>query len=121
MYTAHHDAKLLPLTFESPSYIYNEESLPAISASASKDKNGLVHISLVNIDSKNENIIVIDIAKLGVKNFSGSILTASTLQDHNTFDNPNKIKPTVFKAFQYKKGKLEITLPPFSVVMMAGE
>ena len=121
MYTAHHDAKLLPLTFESPSYIYNEESLPAISASASKDKNGLVHISLVNIDSKNENKIVIDIAKLGVKNFSGSILTASKLQDHNTFDNPNKIKPTVFKAFQHKKGKLEITLPPFSVVMMEGE
>ena len=121
MYASHQDAKLLPITFQSSLYTYNNETLPAVSASASKDKNGLVHISIVNIDSKKENKIEIDIAKLGVKNFTGTILTSSKLQDHNTFDNPNKINTTTFKTFQNKKGKLEITLPPFSVVMMEGK
>ncbi|MFD0990430.1 alpha-N-arabinofuranosidase [Mariniflexile jejuense] len=121
MYSVHQDAKLLPITFESPLYKFNNESLPAISVSASKNKNGQVHVSIVNVDSNKENKIEIDIVKLGVKNFTGTILTSSKLQDHNTFDNPNKIKPTVFKAFQNKKGKLEITLPPFSVVMMEGK
>lgn len=121
MYTAHHDAKLLPLKLESPSYTFNNESLPAISASASIDKNGLVHVSLVNIDSKKENKIEIDITKLGVKNFTGTILTAPKLQDHNTFDAPNKIKPAVFKTFENKKGNLTIIIPPFSVVMLEGK
>jgi alpha-N-arabinofuranosidase len=59
MYSVHQDAKLLPLTINSPLYTFNGETLPALSASASKDKNGFVHVSLVNIDSKKENKIEI--------------------------------------------------------------
>lgn len=121
MYSVHQDAKLLPITINSPLYTYNGETLPALSASASKDKNGLVHISLVNIDSKKENKIEIDIKELGIKNISGTILASSKLQDHNTFDNPTKIQPAVFKGFEIKKGKLEIIIPPFSVIVLEGK
>ncbi|MDI6045739.1 alpha-N-arabinofuranosidase [Flavobacterium yafengii] len=120
MYTVHHDAQLLPMTINSPSYSYthNGETLPALSASASKDKNGLIHISLVNIDSKKDHKIEIDMQELGIKNVTGTILASPKLQDHNTFDNPSKIKPAVFKGFETKKGKLEITIPAFSVVVL---
>lgn len=118
MYTVHHDAQLLPMTINSPSYTHNGEKLPALSASASKDKNGLIHISLVNIDSKKEHKIEIDMLELGIKNVTGTILASTKLQDHNTFDNPSKIKPAVFKGFETKKGKLEITIPAFSVVVL---
>ncbi|WP_370479191.1 alpha-N-arabinofuranosidase [Tamlana flava] len=121
MYAAHQDSKLLPVSFESPEYTFNGESLPAISASASKDKNGLVHISLVNIDSQKENVVEIDCGELGVKGFSGTIVASKKLQDHNTFDNPGKIATKVFKDFKFKKGKLSVTIPPFSVVMIEGE
>jgi alpha-N-arabinofuranosidase len=118
MYTVHHDAQLLPMTINSPSYTYNGEKLPALSASASKDKNGLIHISLVNIDSKKDHKIEIDMQELGIKNVTGTILASPKLQDHNTFDNPSKIKPAVFKGFETKKGKLEITIPAFTVVVL---
>jgi alpha-N-arabinofuranosidase len=118
MYTVHHDAQLLPMTINSPSYTYNGEKLPALSASASKDKNGLIHISLVNIDSKKDHKIEIDMQELGIKNVTGTILASPKLQDHNTFDNPSKIKPAVFKGFEIKKGKLEITIPAFTVVVL---
>jgi alpha-N-arabinofuranosidase len=118
MYTVHHDAQLLPITFNSPLYTFNGETLPALSASASKDKNGLVHISLVNVDAKKEHKIEIDITELGIKNVTGTILTSSKLQDHNTFDNPSKIKPAAYKGFEIKKGKLQITIPAFSVVVL---
>ncbi|TRX28887.1 alpha-N-arabinofuranosidase [Flavobacterium franklandianum] len=121
MYSVHQDAKLLPLTINSPLYTFNGESLPALSVSASKDKNGLVHISLVNVDSKKTNTIEIDLNKLGIKSVSGIIVTSSKLQDHNTFDNPTKIQPAVFKGFQIKKGKLEVVIPPFSVVTLEGK
>ncbi|NEW77885.1 MAG: alpha-N-arabinofuranosidase [Gelidibacter sp.] len=121
MYNVHQDAQLLPIIFDAPVYTYNSESLPAISASASKDKNGLVHISLVNIDSKKENKIEIDISNLYIKKISGTILTSKNLQDYNTFDNTEKIQPKDFKNFKVKKGILEIILPPFSVVMLEGK
>ncbi len=54
MYAVHQDAKLIPLTFESPLYTFNDKSLPAINVSASKDAKGLTHISLVNVDSKKQ-------------------------------------------------------------------
>ncbi|MFV8268859.1 alpha-N-arabinofuranosidase [Flavobacterium sp. GT2N3] len=118
MYSVHQDAKLLPIAIKSPLYTHNGESLPALSASASKDKNGMIHISLVNIDAKKEHKIEIDMQELGIKNVNGTILASPKLQDHNTFDNPSKIKPAVFKGFETKKGKLEITIPAFSVVVL---
>lgn len=121
MYSVHQDAKLIPIEINSPLYTYNGETLPALSASVSKDKNGLVHISLVNIDTKKENKIEIDIKELGIKNVSGSLLASSKLQDFNSFDNPTKIQPTTFKGFEIKKGKLVITVPPFSVIMLEGK
>ncbi|OXA72127.1 alpha-N-arabinofuranosidase [Flavobacterium aquidurense] len=121
MYNVHQGATLLPVNFNSPRYTYKGEMLPAVSVSASKDQNRVVHISLVNIDSKNKNKIEIDVKGLGVKNFTGTILTSAKLQDYNSFEVPNKIVPAVFKNFENKSGKLEITVPPFSVVVLEGK
>ena len=121
MYSVHQDAKLLPITLNSPLYTYNGQSLPALSASASKDKNGLVHISLVNVDSKKANTIEIDLKELGIKNVTGTVLTSPKLQDFNSFDNPTKIQPAVFKGFNVKSQKITVVIPAFSVVMLEGK
>ena len=121
MYRVHQDAELLPVSFNSSMYTFEGKSLPAISASASKDKSGLVHISLANIDSKKDNTVTIDLAELGLKNVTGTILSSKKLQDYNSFDKPNAIEPKEFKGFKNAKGKLEVTLPPFSVVVLEGK
>lgn len=121
MYNVHQDAQLIPIELNTPDYEFNGEKLPAISASASKDKDGLIHISLINIDASKTNTVSIDLNGVQVKSVSGDILTSSTLQDHNTFDNPEKIIPKSFKDFKLKKGVLEISIPPFSVVVLEGK
>jgi alpha-N-arabinofuranosidase len=121
LYSVHQDAQLLPITIKSPLYTYNGETLPALSASASKDKKGLVHISLVNIDSKKENNVELDLNELGIKTATAMIIGSSKLQDFNSFDNPTKIQPVAFKGFEIKKGKLTVTVPPFSVIMFEGK
>ncbi|HRA73922.1 MAG TPA: alpha-L-arabinofuranosidase C-terminal domain-containing protein, partial [Flavobacterium sp.] len=121
MYSVHQDAKLLPIAFNSPLYTFNGQSLPALSVSASKDKNGLVHISLVNVDFKKTNTIEIDLKELGIKNVTGTVLASSKLQDFNSFDNPTKIQPSVFKGFNVKSGKITVVIPAFSVVMLEGK
>jgi alpha-N-arabinofuranosidase len=75
----------------------------------------------VNIDSKNDNIVEIDLNELGIKSISGQIIASSKLQDFNSFDNPTKIQPVTFKGFEIKKGKLKITIPAFSVVVLEGK
>ena len=121
MYKVHHDAKLVPIVFDAPKYEVGEQNLPAISASASRNDKGEVHISLVNIDLKTEQSITIDVSELGIRDVTGSVLKSDKIQDHNTFENPNKLQPTDFKGVKLKKGVMELTLPPFSVVVLKGK
>jgi len=121
MYNVHQDATLIPVSFDSPKYLFKNESLPAISVSASKDKNGLSHFSIVNIDSQKEHTIEIDCSNFELKNFKGEILTSKKLQDHNTFESPNNIVPKEFKDFKFKNGHLVFTIPPFSVIVLEGK
>jgi alpha-N-arabinofuranosidase len=121
MYNVHQDAQLIPIEFNAPSYTFNNKSLPALSASASKDKYGTIHISLVNIDAKKENTIEMDIKELGVQNIKGTILHSTQLQDHNTFEKPNTINPKVFNQFKIINNKLYVTIPPFSVIVLEGK
>lgn len=118
MYKVHQDATLLPLEVESEDYVLGGEKLPAISASASKDKNGVTHISLVNIHSSKDQEVSIDIEGAKYKNVTGRILASKSMQDHNTFDNPEKVKPTNFKGAKLKGNTLNVKLPPFSVVVL---
>jgi alpha-N-arabinofuranosidase len=120
MYNVHQDAQLIPVAFEAPQYKVNGESLPAVSVSASKNQKEEVHISLVNIDVKKANVFKIDLSAFIVKKIAGQILSSSKLQDHNTFEKPNVLMPKEFKDFKYRNGILEVTLPPFSVVVLEG-
>jgi len=116
LYKVHQDAKLLPIKLTSPEYKFGNETLPAISASASV-KDGKTHISLVNIHAKDKITTEVNLEALNLKDFTAKILVSPKLQDHNTFENPNAITPKEFKDFKLKKGVLTVTLPPFSVVV----
>lgn len=118
MYKVHQDATLLPMEIDSEDYVVGGEKLPAISASASKDKNGVTHISLVNIDGSKAHDVSVAIDGAKYKNVAGRILTSKNIQDHNTFDNPEKVKPTAFKGAKLKGNTLDVKLPPFSVVVL---
>jgi alpha-L-arabinofuranosidase len=118
MYTVHHDATLLPLQLKTNDYTVGTEKLPAVSASASRDKNGLTHISLVNIDGKNAQDVSIDVKGAKYTTVTGRILSSQKVQDHNTFQNPEKVKPTAFKGATLTSNKLNVKVPPFSVVVL---
>nr|WP_282778246.1 alpha-L-arabinofuranosidase C-terminal domain-containing protein [Phaeodactylibacter xiamenensis] len=121
MYKVHQDATLIPLSFESPEYTHEDKSLPAISASASRDAAGNTHFSLVNIDSEKAHEIQLDVSGLDLSKVLGEILSADKLQDHNSFDNPDKVHPESFKKIQLKGGTLSLEIPPFSVIVITAK
>ncbi len=118
MYTVHHDAVMLPLSVTSNEYKAGGHTLKAVSASASRDRNGSVHISLVNIDANNPQPVSIDVRGWSPKLVSGRILTSEKLQDHNTFQNSNKIKPASFTGTKVSGSSLSLIIPPFSVIVL---
>jgi alpha-N-arabinofuranosidase len=118
MYNVHQDAKMVPLTIKSNDYVLDNQKLQAVSASASKDSTGALHISLVNIDAKATQDVSINIEGGNYKTLSGRILTSAKLQDHNTFEAPDKIKPAPFKGAALKGKTLNVKMPPFSVVVL---
>ena len=118
MYNVHQDAKLLPLQISNTDYTFNHQSLPCISASASKDSSGIIHISLVNIDALKSQTIKIELTSGKYTSIRGRILKSSRLQDHNTFEQPEKITPANYDGAILKDRQVECKLPPFSVVVL---
>lgn len=118
MYNVHQDATLLPVKVASKDYVFGNEKLPAVSASASRDAAGLTHVSLVNIHPKEAQEVTINIAGANYKGVTGRILTSKSVQDFNSFDKPNTIKPEVFKGAKLKGNALTMKLPPYSVVVL---
>jgi alpha-N-arabinofuranosidase len=118
MYNVHQDAKLLPLRLTSNNYVLGNESLPAVSGSASVDSLGRTHLSLVNIDAAKTQELTLSLEGGKYSSVSGRILSADKLQAHNTFVQPEKIKPSPFKDASLKGGTLTVKLPPFSVVVL---
>jgi alpha-N-arabinofuranosidase len=116
MYKTHQDATLLPVKFSSPLYTVAGKSLPAVNISASKDKNGVVHLTMVNLDAKNNIPVKLNFEDLKWSNADGSILSSAKFTDYNSFDLPNKIKPAAFNGASKNGDQLQLTLPPLSVV-----
>lgn len=117
MYTVHHDALLLPVLKIEAKNTLEKNSTDLISISASR-KNNSIHISLVNIDARQTHRLSILLEETNIKNVTGRILSSSRIQDHNTFSNPELVHPKPFSEFQLSGNKLEISLPPFSIVVL---
>lgn len=119
MYKVHQDANLLPMVMKSEAdYEFGEDRLPALNASASKDKEGRIHVSLVNIDPEKKAGVRIRIRGDQVSSVSGRILTAGELNAHNTFDHPDAVAPEKFDGAEISKQTVTVSLPPRSIVVL---
>ncbi|MDF2190466.1 alpha-L-arabinofuranosidase C-terminal domain-containing protein [Paraflavitalea sp. CAU 1676] len=118
MYNVHQDARLLPIKIKTNKYKLGNRELPAVSCSASRDSVGNTHISLVNIDAAKEQTITLNLQGGKITGVTGRILASAKVQDYNTFESPEKIKPTAFNGASLKGTTLSVKLPPASVVVL---
>ena len=116
MYKVHHDATMLPVEISSPTYSRLGKSIPSLSVSASRDKNGAVNVSFVNIDPNQSVEISCNLKDVKGKLASANIITAPKMDSYNTFDNPNQVVLKEFKSGSFKNGILKIKIPEKSVV-----
>jgi alpha-N-arabinofuranosidase len=118
MYKVHQDAQLMDVTYSNKNYSHNGESLPAVSISASTDSAGVMHISAVNIDAHEKQQVNVKTGDKKISSVTGRILQSPRLQDHNTFQEPAKVKPGPFSEFTVESDNIRFTIPPFSVIVL---
>ena len=118
LYKVHQDATLLPVSISSNTYEMNGKKMNAVNVSASKNASGKVHITLVNIDPNKTQTIDADLRGVSAKKVTGKILTSGKINDINTFEKPNTISVKDFNDAKLSGGKLNITLPAKSIVML---
>lgn len=117
-YTVHHDATLIPMELDPGVYEFNGETIRAVTASASRNAEGTIHITISNLDPTRARTIEAIIHGQEVSSVSGRILTADSMTAHNTFQNPERVKPAPFYGAAITDGKLRIDLPPMSLVLL---
>jgi len=119
MFQVHQGATTLDLALETGDCAGDPE-LPKLSASASRDAAGTVHISLCNLDPDEPATLTLDVRGWGNKlNVDGELLTAPEMDSHNTFDRPEAVKPQVLSGVKLQGSLLEVRLPARSVAVVA--
>ena len=92
-------------------------TLPSISTSASKDKEGRIHVSLTNIDPHKDRNVEIDLrGSNDLSNASGEIITSPNENDYNDFGQQEKVNIQKFSSFSINNNILKVDLPSKSVV-----
>jgi len=120
MYQVHQGAILLHTDISgSAEYIFGEDRLPQVSASASIDSAGRINLTLCNIDSRSAADLAIALRGIDdASHVTGSVLTASDMRAHNTFEEPDVVKPVPLEGLSIVKGELSLQLAPMSVALV---
>jgi len=118
LFKVHQDAKMIPMKLNSANYVFGRDTLPAVNSSASIDKDGLIHISLCNIDPDSPERVAIRFESFKGEKVSGKVLTADKMNAENTFDNPDQVVPKNFTDYNLEDGGLSVNMPPMSVVVL---
>src|SRR5699024_4798864 len=121
MYKVHQDAEKLALHVDTNVVKMGEKEMSQVTASASKAADGKVNITLVNVSKDEDAEFTLDVRGLDISTIKGRVLTAGELDAHNTFDNPENVKPEEFTSFQNSDGELAVKMPSKSVVLLTIE
>jgi alpha-N-arabinofuranosidase len=118
MFIPFQGATSLPTNLSTPRYQYGNASVPEVSVSAARIADGDIDVALVNLDPNRAAQVSVAIAGAKPQQVSGTILTATAMDARNTFDAPDAVHPVAFDDARIVNGRLTLTLPAKSVVVL---
>lgn len=116
MYQCHQDAELLESYLETEKIgLEDDYKVPNMNESVSMGKDGKIHITLTNLSVDEDYEIESILADTVIESVSGEIVTGA-MNSHNTFENPDAVRPASFEAKKTADNKLQFTIPACSVL-----
>jgi len=113
MYKVFQDATSVQFSLKTDQYKQGKKSVPGVTASVARGKDGKLHLALVNLDPLNDAAIALSVKGAKVNRAVGQVLTAQAMDTRNTFTQPNNIAPTAFEA-----SLDDLTIPAKSVLVV---
>ncbi len=117
MFAVHQNAKLVPTEMQAPE-LPGTNSVPQLSISASRDSSGKLNVTLCNLSPTTEAELACDLQGAKCSKVFGRILTSADFTTHNTFEQPDAIKPANFTACRVANKGLTAIIPAKSVVLL---
>ena len=120
MFKVHQGGTFLPVELQSPDYVFGQEKIPMVSASATRAADGsAIHLSLANTSPTQPVTLSVKLAGFTPKAVAGRVLTAPEMTAHNTFEAKDAVQPAAFGGATVKGDMLEVKLPAKAVVVLA--
>ncbi len=116
MFKGHQDATLLPTFLQCGDYQFGKDKIPAVNGSASRSQAGNVLVTVCNVDPNQAQALTLDLRGKKANQVTARVLTADTITAHNTFEQPDQVKPVSFNDFKLTDKGIEATLPSKSIV-----
>jgi len=121
MYIPFQDATFVPLESDGmPGYEFGDVSVPHVSATSALTKDGRLVIGLVNLHPRDAIEVSVDIEGFDAEGASGRVLTGDAIDAHNTFDDPDAVKPASL-AVDLDGDELNVSLPARSLSVVTLE
>lgn len=118
MYLPFQDATVLPATLvNNPNITVGGGSIPSVSATAARGKDGKLYLGLVNTNPKEGVDVTVGVDGGAAKSASGSVLTAPVMDARHTRAAPGGVVPVAFRA-SAEKEKLTLTVPAKAIVVV---
>ena len=118
LFKAHQENALLDSHLQAPDLDAEGFRIPSIQESSSIAPDGTVHVTLVNPSPDQAQELDILTQGLSPRHVVGRMLTGS-VDDHNTFDQPDAVEDQPFVSFTVKADGLTVSMPPCSIVHLA--
>ncbi len=119
LFKVHQEAALIPSEFSSDPPVLGDTGFPALNVSCSSTEDGVVHISIVNLDPVRNIPFECELkGKQQPGTVTGEILTAPSLQAHNTFEEPELVKITGFSAMSLNGNTINMNIPSKSIIVL---
>ncbi|MSP13728.1 MAG: alpha-N-arabinofuranosidase [Chloroflexi bacterium] len=118
MYQVHQDATLLPLDLRCEDYNFGNQTMPGLSATASRDRAGRVHLTLCHVNPNRNVDVRFEVRGMALKAVTGRVLTADHMTAHNTFNAPAQVRPSALPTATIQNNQFTLTIPAMSVMVL---
>ncbi|WP_031555607.1 alpha-N-arabinofuranosidase [Parvularcula oceani] len=118
MYRPFQGATALPVSLDAPMIGEGEGAFAAISATAALTEEDELVVGLVNADPNAAHRVTM--AAGDARRARGRVLTADSIDAHNTFDAPDTVVPEALSV-RARDGSFTVELPPRSVTVLTVE
>ncbi|NLS25355.1 Intracellular exo-alpha-L-arabinofuranosidase 2 [Sphingomonas sp. S2M10] len=118
LYKDYMDGTVLPVDVTSRWYNKDQWTMRAVSASAVRGADGVVHVGLVNVDPNQPASVSVKLDGVTGTQVTGKVLTGTTMDAHNDFQAPDAIRPAAFTGASLSGGTLTVQVPAKAIVML---